>query len=215
MNIRHFVAALAVTTAAAVGGAAPAALASTGGAPAPTPTSSGTSNTHNVTPPASGIMIKAGMHIVGFDAAVAKAHGYQIRTNAQGLQYSAKIGSVASPDSDPVKFGACGDSYIYYNAIGHRSVNPRYIASTFTGYDVTAPVVEGTWQATYHDNAGSGTVTDYSATNGTPYWSTEYDTLHSTSGYSWGEVDPNRAFVVLDNGGLCYSGGPWDSTTLY
>ena len=167
-------------------------------------------------------MIKTGMYIAGFNAAVAKAHGYKILTNAQGLQYSAKIGSAASrnsaafnPASDPVKYGKCGDSYIYYRAIGHRAQNPRYIASTFTGYDVILPVVEGTWKATYYDRAGAGTVFDYAATNGTPYWSTEYDTLHAVTGYSWGEVDTNASWVLLDNGAFCHSAGPWESTNLY
>src|SRR5580704_10981411 len=94
-------------------------------------------------PPSHARLIKVGMHIVGFNAAVAKAHGYEIRTNARGMQYSVKIGSKESPDSDPVVYGRCGDSYIYYNWIGYRSGSPHYGASTFTGYDVIAPAVEG------------------------------------------------------------------------
>jgi len=169
--------------------------------------------------PPAGKLLEAGMYIVGFNATVAREHGYEIRTTAQGIEYSVKIGSLAwrnqaVPASDPVIYGNCGDSFMFYRAIGHRSTNPKYIASTDTGYNVNLPTVEGTWQATYYDNHGAGTVTQYNATNGTQNWSTEYNTLHSVKGYSWGEVDPNASWVLLDNGGLCYSGGPWESTTL-
>ena len=165
-------------------------------------------------PPSNSKLIKTSMHIVSFNAAVAKAHGYEIRTNAQGLQYSVKIGSKLSLDSNPVVYGNCGDSYIYYSWIGYRSASPHYGASTYTGYDVIAPAVEGHWQVTYVDNAGTGTVNTSNAANGTPFWSTSYDTWHSVTGYSYADVDPNGSWALLDNGALCYSGGPWDSTTL-
>lgn len=160
-------------------------------------------------------MIKTGMYITGFNAAVAKAHGYEIKTNAAGLQYSVKIGSLAAPATDPVVYGSCGDSYIYYSAIGYRSKSPHYGASTYTGYDVIGDAVEGHWEATYYDNSGAGLVNTSNAANGTPYWSTSYDTWHGPTGYSWGEVDPNASWALLSDGALCYSGGPWDSTTLY
>jgi hypothetical protein len=154
------------------------------------------------------------MHIVGFNAAVAKAHGYEIRKNARGQEYSIKIGSRFSPDSDPVVYGNCGASYMYFSAIGARSASPKYGASYASGYTVVNPTVEGEWYMYFVDNDGVGDVNNYSATNGTISWEQTGDTWHGTTGYAYGEVSTS-SWVLMDDGGYCESGGPWESTTLY
>jgi hypothetical protein len=40
-----------------------------------------------------GIRVTVPMTITGYNAAVAKAHGYVIRTDAEGRQYSVKAGA--------------------------------------------------------------------------------------------------------------------------
>ena len=178
----------------------------------PTSAHASTANATASHPAGSGLA-ETEMYITGFNAAVAKAHGYEILKNSQGEEYSVKIGSKIS-SGDPVITGNCGDSYIYYAAIGYRSASPHYGASTTTGYDVTNDVDYGYWSAIYSDSAGTGTVSNYSATNGTPYWSSSYDTWHSVTGYSLGTVS-EASYVILVNGAICYSAGPWESTTLY
>ena len=156
------------------------------------------------------------MHIVGFNAAVAKAHGYEILKNSRGQEYSVKIGSRSSlsPDSVPVVTGNCGASYMYYSAIGARSKSPKYGAHYASGYTVLYPTLEGEWYMYFVDNAGVGNIDNYSATNGTISWETTGDTWHGPTGYSYGEVSTS-SWALMDDGGYCVSGGPWESTTLY
>lgn len=63
------------------------------------------------------------------------------------------------------------------------------------------------------DNAGVGEITRY-ATNGSSSWETTGDTWHSVTGYSYGEVSTS-SYVIMDDGGYCVSGGPWESADLY
>lgn len=164
------------------------------------------------------VMMTRPMHIVGYDAAVAAANGYKIVTDAQGIQHSVKIGSAGVvPDAVPVKVGACGSSYVFFNAAGHRSTNPRYVAVVSTGYDLVgpdvAPGVEGNWTVHVTDRAGVGRLFWGSAANRTFYWNATVDTFHSVTGYSTAAVDTS-SWVLMQNGGFCTSSGPWDSTTL-
>jgi hypothetical protein len=183
-------------------------------ASAATPQASATTAPAAVSTAGGTIKVSTEMHYTGFDAAVAKAHGYEIRTNAAGLQYSVKIGSNVSPGSDPVKLGKCGASYVYYSAFGARSQSPKYGASFDTGYTVALPAVEGNWTLDVADSHGVGALFYGSAANGTGGWSASGDTWHSVTGYSYAEVNTS-SWVLLENGGFCTSAGPWDSTNLY
>lgn len=183
-------------------------------ASAATPQATATGSPRAVGAPGGTAKVTTGMYYSGFDAAVAKAHGYVIRTNAAGLQYSVKIGSNVSPGSDPVKYGACGASYVYYSAFGARSKSPKYGASFETGYTVDGLAVEGNWTLDVADNAGVGALFYGAAANGTGAWSASGDTWHSVTGYSYAEVNTS-SWVLLENGGFCTSAGPWDSTSLY
>jgi len=48
--------------------------------------------------------VRGDMHVVGFDAAVARAHGYQIKTAANGRQYPARAGAASSAVSPDTKW---------------------------------------------------------------------------------------------------------------
>jgi hypothetical protein len=175
-----------------------------------TPTSPASVTTTST--PTGPAVTKQGMTITRFDPAVAKAHGYEIRTDSKGHQYSAKIGSAAPLDGSnpgqPSLGGNCGYSNIYYGAVGSKQAHVE------TGYDVILPVVASDWWVYVTDDAGTGKLTFDNSENGTPYWGITVDTHHSTTGFSWAEVSTS-SYVVLDDGGYCTSAGPWDSTILY
>jgi hypothetical protein len=156
------------------------------------------------------------MHITGFNAAIAKAHGYEILKNSKGQEYSVKIGSrtTFSPASNPVVTGNCGSSYMYFKAIGHRSQSPRYGASYDSGYFVIHPTLAGEWYMYFVDRDGVGDINNYNATNGSSGWSQSGTTWHTPTGYAYGEVSTS-SYVIMDDGGYCVSGGPWESTNLY
>src|ERR1700760_546612 len=82
-----------------------------------------------------GTRVTVPMTITGFDATVAKAHGYTIRTNAQGQQYSVKSGAAAAVSPNGVIDGNCGTSYIYEYAVGNHAVDIQ------TGFNIDAPAV--------------------------------------------------------------------------
>ncbi|MFD4905188.1 hypothetical protein [Kitasatospora purpeofusca] len=126
--VSKFVTAAAVTAlaVASLATAAPSALADSG---TPTPA-------HQV--------LEAGLSFSGYDAAVAEANGYVIKTNTAGMQYSVK--KDASPQEDtaaqqkaaakwskvstrPSAYAehndACGKAYLDGNAIGNVSINIR------------------------------------------------------------------------------------------
>jgi hypothetical protein len=162
------------------------------------------------------VKVTRAMHIVGFDAAVAKAHGYQIRTDAQGRQYAVTSGTSLNAAVSPENRvgGSCGASWMYYNAIGHRPTAPRFMANYTSGYQVILPTIAGTWLMYFQDRAGIGTITRFNATNGSTYWNNSGTTYHSLTGRSEAWVSTS-SWVELDDGAICTSGGPSAVTNLY
>jgi hypothetical protein len=70
------------------------------------------------------------MQVVGFDRKVAAAHGYEIRADGSGKEYSVKAGAPA--DAQPLNTlpGVCGTSMVQVTPIGNRQ------ALIQTGFDV-------------------------------------------------------------------------------
>jgi hypothetical protein len=162
------------------------------------------------------IRVTEPMHVVGIDVAVAKAHGYTVRTDAQGQEYVAKIGSAAVTPQN-VEPGPCGNSWVDYSAIGERSASPRYVAVVSTGYAINPTYglpFEGSWVVAVGDNAGTGNVNFPNPVSGSYAWSASDDTYHSVTGLSTATV-LESSFVVTEEGWACYSAGPYASTTLY
>jgi hypothetical protein len=157
------------------------------------------------------ITVTRPMRVVGIDAAVAKAHGYTVRTDAQGKQYVAKLGSAAVTPQNTVA-GPCGNSWVTYTAIGGKA------ASLGTGYvlnpDYGLPV-SGFWEVAVVDDAGTGYVENSNPVTGSFYWDDNYTTYHSVTGYSYAEVVSDNSYVITDEGWLCYSAAPSANTTLY
>ena len=155
------------------------------------------------------ITVTRPMHVVGIDAAVAKAHGYTVRTNAQGQQYAVKTGSAAVSPANTITY-TCGSSWLSYTAIGSRA------GTVSTGYAINPAagvVAEASWEVAVVDNHGTGLVPN-TPTTGTLSWGTTEVTHHSVTGYSYAQVVWENSWVVTVEGILCYSGGPWASTIL-
>lgn len=154
------------------------------------------------------VKVTVPMKIVGFDEAVAKAHGYVIRTDAQGRQYSVKAGAAANPTPDNRVYGNCGDSWLYELAVGNHAVDIR------TGFDVNTPAVAYWWKYWMRDLGGTSS---HTFAGGLAFRNTWDDDSR------WGALTPGPANAwvdsgsdaILDNGDVCVTAGPADSTTIY
>lgn len=152
------------------------------------------------------VQITAQMHVTGIDAAVARAHGFVVRTNAAGKQYVARKGSTGVSPNDVVS-GDCGSSYMYLYPDGGD------YTTAVTGFNVTGPAVSYGWNIVVVDDAGTA---HHSWGGGLAFdssWSGSWTSWHSVSGYSWAEVV--SGWAVLWDGDICTSLYPSDSTYVY
>ena len=161
-----------------------------------------------VTASPDGTRVTAPMTIIGFNAAVAKAHGYVIRTDAQGRQYSVKAGApnVVSPDN--TVYGNCGSSYLYEYAIGLDQVDIQ------TGFNVNTPAVAYWWEYSMRDGGGTSSHTRAGGLAARRSWGDDERWGALTRGPASAWVD-SGSDAILENGDVCTSGGPSDSTTIY
>lgn len=152
------------------------------------------------------------MYVVGFDASVAAANGYEIRTDSQGRQYSVKIGSTAkvSPYDTGIINGNCGTSYITFTSIGNNKANFQTGFGVFLG----AAVYYG-WYVSITNPFGS---TAYSWGGGLFFrstWESPVTTYYTPYfGYTIAAVSTS-SYATLSNGAICYSGGPQASDYIY
>ena len=197
-SIRRIAAVSAVGAALAVAGA----TAATAQAAATTTTPAAATSQHG-----EGLSMK----IVGFNPAIAKAHGYEIRTDAQGRQYSVKIGAkgaAAAVTPDNSLSGNCGTSYVWYSAIGNQA------ATLDTGFSgLPEPAIAYTWKVSVTDAVGTGVVSWSGGLALRASWEGTSVTHHSTTGYSYAKV--TTGLVTLDDGTYCATLQPSASTTLY
>jgi ABC-type amino acid transport substrate-binding protein len=187
-----------LTVAAAVFAAAATALLAGGSAQAATPPGGAFHETRIVVP----------MKVTGFDAAVAKAHGYEIRTDAQGRQYSVKIGSKATATPNNQIDGNCGSSYIYITG----SAGPRTL-SVDTGFNVIFPADSFYWRIWLTDNGGVSTHTWGGGLFLDTGWEHKETYRGMTPGPAYGNVDLNSDAILVD-GEVCTTGGPWASALI-
>jgi hypothetical protein len=145
------------------------------------------------------------MRIIGFDARVAAEHGYEVRSAPGGKQYLTKNGS-STPDG--VVSGPCGVSYVYEYGIGNRAVE------LYSGFSVIAPEVGGHWQIRLSDRGGTS-FKNYNvaaSANGIGQFTQVVGGL--SKGPAQATVVGPASFAILDNGEVCYSGGPSATTTI-
>jgi hypothetical protein len=152
--------------------------------------------------------VRGDMHVVGFDAAVARAHGYQIKTAANGRQYPARAGAASSAVSPDNQVGGnCGISYVYEYGIGNRAIE------LYTGYSVTGSVYQWYWTVRLDDRGGSSYQRFQGGANaGT--WQTDRVVGGLTRGGARATVINGSSVAFLNDGRICSSGGPYDSTTI-
>jgi hypothetical protein len=155
-----------------------------------------------------GTLLATSMHVVRFDAAVAAEHGFSIITR-NGIQMSVPAGQTDGPPKNTVG-GPCGTSYIYLTG---SILQYEY----YTGFTVIAPAVEFGWSVNivgpnFYDRTGNWGGVLKSARSWRAPGTGEYDIPVDDSGYYDGAVVSAASFAILDNGEVCYSGGPSSRT---
>ncbi len=159
------------------------------------------------------------MSVIGYDLAVAQAHGDAIIDDENGIR-SVKVSDGDQPVvvdesnsssitmADQVVSGSCGVSFLYYEASGRRR------AEVYTGFDLTsiAPAISFGWTVSVTDAVGVGSRSWGGATVGYG-WDKSWTTKHGTSGYSWAIV--SDGWALRADGIICSTGHPWDDTNLY
>jgi hypothetical protein len=110
--------------------------------------------------------------------------------------------------------GNCGSSYIYVNE--RSSGRPVHMD---TGFDVVRPAVEYAWHAHISGDSHTGYDYNYTASGGLANrvgWHGQHgshkDYPHGT--YAAGVYADGSSWALLNNGSVCYSGGPHDSRYL-
>jgi hypothetical protein len=157
---------------------------------------------------AQGAVVDTAMHIAGFDAAVARAHGFRI-VMRNGVWMSVSSAHLSSGPLNTVG-GDCGKSWIYLTG---THLEYHY----YTGFSVNTPAVEYGWQVSivgpysYDNNRTWGGGLLFRTTWRAP-GSGDYNVPVDDSGYYDGKVIPSGSWALLDNGGYCVSGGPSSRT---
>ena len=155
---------------------------------------------HAATTEAPAQVVVSPMHIVGYDRAVAAAHGYEIRVGANGQEYSVKQGEVTPYNTIP---GDCGKSWVYiYPKGGHK-------ADIDTGFDVNTPAVDFSWDVRVHDDWGTSIKSWGHVLLAQHNW--EGVNHFKSSGAGYVDARVISGFAILANGGVCYSEGPSDT----
>lgn len=152
------------------------------------------------------------MKIAGFDAEVAKEHGYEIRMDGDGKQYSVKKGTPEGAELRSAEGGRvdgdCGFSWVRINGIGNAATRLE------TGWHVYAPVIAFNWTVTLIDWGGVSNQTWFRPGPFAPGWWDSRDLPNMTRGPVDAQVERSST-VRLITGAFCYSGGPRDSGTIY
>jgi hypothetical protein len=165
---------------------------------------------------------QGGMYVAGFNAAVAKAHGYKIVTYANGDQQSVPInpnsrlpkslilhrghGIVAATNTDYNQVGGnCGISWIRVSQTGTNKV------AVVSGYkNLAGPAYFWSWNVSLSDKNGTSHQTHSGPTQGVAaswIWSNL-----NQYGFTFDYVYAGGA--TLDDGVICLSGAPDVSINL-
>lgn len=155
-----------------------------------------------------GTLVETRMVVKGFDAAVAKAHGYHIVT-VNGVEASVKDGAT-TPAPDDYLRGNCGDSWLFmdsgtYQFIYTTGFQNLVLPADWFGWEVVIVGPNGynpdwTWGGPMFGTA----------------WSTGNVTVHvGTAGWYNGLVVPGGSWVILIDGSVCYSEGPQSGTQVF
>jgi hypothetical protein len=163
--------------------------------------------------------VKQGMYVEGFDAAVAKAHGYKIVTYANGdeqavpvnpksgLRKSAILAKSSSAGIHPANsgsdtvVGSCGASDISAIQISTNHIDVD------SGFDVYDPVVYVDWDIYLSDVNGTSTQGTSDFLLDDVEWGHAWDDLYQYED----TIDQlsTGSYVILADGAECFSAGPF------
>jgi hypothetical protein len=141
----------------------------------------------------------APMSFRGFDSSVAEAHGYRIVTDADGRQASVPVSADARSEVvlDNALPGDCGSSFVTAAKLSNDTL------AVNTGYDVPFPVAERSWRVNAQSVFSSHTFAWDGPSSGA--WSAQAAATLVGPAVA---VVPLTAYVVGDDGTVCYSAGP-------
>ncbi|MFI9638966.1 hypothetical protein ACIG87_02700 [Micromonospora sp. NPDC051925] len=148
------------------------------------------------------------MKRVGVNHKIAKANGYEVRVDDNGVEYAVKKGEITTLDTVP---GECGSSFVYFNAVD----TSKHYASIYTGYSINTSwpgAIYTNWAVGVIDNYGSSTKTWNDPSTPTHFWAKSKGFTSSGPGYAYADVLLG-SIATLANGTICYSHGP--STSAY
>lgn len=156
------------------------------------------------------------MRVVGFDPAVAEAHGYRIVNLSDGRQASipqSKVAAAQSGDYRPLgnqtEWGDCGNSFIEFNGTGSNL--QAYLR---TGFYSNIPAIAWTWLVEIDDTAGTSYQSYGGALAGQNEWSSSEDLRTLTYGIATGFVVADRSNATTLAGTVCSSLGPVTTTAI-
>lgn len=154
--------------------------------------------------------VKGGMTIVAFDESIARANGYEIRTDEQGRQYSAKVGGDTEYSANGhYVSGNCGWSWVRVNGTGNSAIRLD------NGFGVYAPVIAFEWHTALFDNGGVS-VQHWGPRPGPgiPAYRFGRNLPGLTRGPILAEVQASSK-TWLSNGAVCVSAVHHDTGTVY
>jgi hypothetical protein len=150
-----------------------------------------------------GHLVEYPMRVIGYDRDVAAKNGYEIRIDASGAEYSAKVGSPEQPADERV--GDCGWSWVYFTAVDTRT----HFTSIYTGWRLLEGL-PGAWDFNWNVH-----VTDLYGVSD-KHWGNPIPSYHNwaaANAFQSGGPGPANAtvtvgLVFLTNGTICFAYGP-------
>lgn len=154
------------------------------------------------------------MVLIGFDEEVANANGYHLVDLADGStvsvpnsQLSSEVGSLAVTPLNTVG-GNCGSSTLYMFDSGGGK------AAVGTSFTVKRPAVSYQWSVTIAGSPGTYVKNFGGLLKNRTNWTSSFTWTVPASSYYHAAVSTG-SYAILNNGGVCYSGGPTDATWVY
>lgn len=184
---------------AAVGGCAMVVAMSAGAASASTSAAASTS-AHP-----SAVVITSPMKVVGFDKAVAAAHGFAVRENRDGQQFEVSRNGQAVPGG--TVGGDCGTSSVdilaQYSRLGYMISTGFHVAGRAVGYSWTVDV----YGPQGHQFSWGGGLFFRTSWSGS-----DVETVSRAGTYE--AIVTSPAYALLDDGVICESLHPTSRTTV-
>lgn len=161
--------------------------------------------------PSVSVEIRTAMESVGFDEEIAAANGFQIVTDANGVQssipvtneakqlvarYTEREGQVGALRA--VSYGPCG-----YSTINLVTMGFDYL-TIGTSFSVNLPVQTRWWGVVGFSGSGTFNVSFNGGASG-PFWTGASNVRRAGGG--WGQVAVG-SYVIKVDGNICWSGSP-------